>query len=305
MPPPVDRAAASRAAVAARRARAEVKRAIAAGERTPVEVLDASADVTNAAEHSLRVTNFLLSIPHVGTTKMTRVLDDLAISPSKRLGGLGAKQRERLREYLVERMPKPSRATRRLTVLAGPTAVGKGTVSNYIREHYPEVLLSVSATTRPPRPGEVHGVNYLFLEPDDFDGMIERDEFLEYATVHNAHRYGTPRPPIERALATGSPVLLEIDIQGARQVKRRMPEARLVFLMPPSWDELVRRLTGRGTESAEEQARRLETAKVELAAREEFDEEIVNDTVPEAARRLVELMGLSPEALTSEARSTD
>ncbi|MGO2113144.1 MAG: guanylate kinase [Pseudoclavibacter sp.] len=299
VPPPVDRAAASKAAVAARRARAEVKRAITAGERTPLQVLDASADIGNVAEHSLRVTSFLLAIPHVGTTKMTRILDELAISPSKRLGGLGAKQRERLRAFLLERMPKASRNAPRLTVLAGPTAVGKGTVSTYVREHYPDVLLSVSATTRRPRPGEVDGVNYLFVDQSDFDAMVERDEFLEYATVHNSHRYGTPRPPIERALASGSPVLLEIDIQGARQVKARMPEARLVFLMPPSWDELVRRLTGRGTESADEQARRLETAEVELAAKDEFDEQIVNDTVPEAARRLVELMGLPPESATN------
>lgn len=303
VPPPVDRAAASRAAVAARRARAEVKRAITAGERTPVQVLDSSADPANSAEHSLRVTNFLLSIPHVGTTKMTRILDHLAISPSKRLGGLGTKQRERLRTFLVERLPKSSRSEPRLTVLAGPTAVGKGTVSGYIRENFPDVLLSVSATTRKPRPGEVDGVNYLFVSDSQFDSMIDADDFLEYATVHNHHRYGTPRSPIDHALAGGTPVLLEIDIQGARQVKERMPEARLVFLLPPSWDELVRRLTGRGTESAEEQNRRLETASVELEAKEEFDEQIVNETVPEAARRLVELMGLrSRESADKESK---
>lgn len=290
VPPPVDRAAASRAAVAARRARAEVKRAIVQGDRTPVQVLDASAEQANAAEHSLRVTNFLLAIPHIGTTKMTRILEQLAISPSKRLGGLGAKQRDRLREFLVQRTPRAAATSPRLTVLAGPTAVGKGTVSNYIREHHPEVLLSVSATTRAPRPGEVDGVNYLFVDDAEFDRMIAADELLEYATVHNAHRYGTPRRPIETALAKGSPVLLEIDLQGARQVRERMPEARLVFLLPPSWDELVRRLTGRGTEPADEQARRLDTARVELAAQDEFDELVVNDTVPEAARRVVDIM---------------
>lgn len=292
VPPPVDRVAASRAAVAARRARAEVKRAIASGERTPLQVLDASAEPANGAEHSLRVTNFLLAIPHIGTTKMNRILEDLAISPSKRLGGLGAKQRERLRVFVLERLPSSSVRAPRLTVLAGPTAVGKGTVSAYIRDHYPQVLLSISATTRPPRPGEVDGVNYLFVSAEEFDAMIAQGEFLEYATVHNQHRYGTPRTPIEQALATGTPVMLEIDIQGARQVKQHMPDARLVFLLPPTWDELVRRLTGRGTESEQEQARRLETAKVELAAQDEFDETIVNDTVSEAARKLVELMGL-------------
>ncbi|CAG7845525.1 Guanylate kinase [Pseudoclavibacter triregionum] len=294
VPPPVDRAAASRAAVAARRARAEVKKAIASSTRSTIEVLDASADPANQAEHSLRVTHFLLSIPHVGQTKTDRILAQLAISPSKRLGGLGANQRERLRRYLLEHFPQRVAAPR-LVVLAGPTAVGKGTVSAYIRDHYPDVLMSVSATTRAPRPGEVDGVHYLFVDDAEFDRMIEADELLEYATVHNAHRYGTPRGPIEAALEMGRPVLLEIDIQGARQVRERMPDARLVFLLPPSWDDLVARLVGRGTETAEEQTRRLETAKVELAAQDEFDDLVVNDQVPDAARRVVTLMGIADQ----------
>lgn len=289
-PPPVDRVAASRAAVAARRARAEVKRDIASGERSTIEVLDASADPGNAAEHSLRITNFLLSIPHIGATKSQRILEQLRISPAKRLGGLGVKQRERLRLFLLERGDRP-----RLTVLAGPTAVGKGTVSAYIREHYPGVCLSVSATTRSPRPGEVDGVHYHFVTPERFERMAERGELLEHATVHDSHRYGTPRSAVEDALAEGRHVLLEIDLQGARQIKRRMPSARMVFLLPPSWDELVRRLAGRGTEPDEEQARRLRTAEVELAAQDEFDHRIVNETVPEAARRLAELMGVTKE----------
>lgn len=292
-PPPVDRAAASRAAVAARRARAEVKRAISTGERSTIDVLDASADPANAAEHSLRVTNFLLSIPHIGQTKMTRILEQLAISPSKRLGGLGVKQRERLRDFLLRREGPPP--TARLTVLAGPTAVGKGTVAAYVREHFPGVALAVSVTTRAPRPGEEEGVHYHFVDDPEFDRLIADDELLEYATVHNSYRYGTPRTSVRRALDRGRPVLLEIDLQGARQVRDRMPEARLVFLAPPSWDELVRRLVGRGTESDEEQARRLRTAEVELAAKDEFDELVVNDTVPQAAERLVHLMGLTKE----------
>ena len=294
VPPPVDRVAASQAAVAARRARAEVKQQIQSGARTPIDVLDASADPGSSAEHSLRVTNFLLAIPHIGTTKMARILEQLAISPSKRLGGLGVKQRERLRAFLEQRgtPTKPAQ----LTVLAGPTAVGKGTVSTHIREHYPDVLLSVSATTRAPRPGEVHGVNYYFVSDEEFDRMIADDELLEYATVHNAYRYGTPAPPVRRALQSGRPVLLEIDIQGARQVRERMPEARLVFLLPPSWDELVRRLVGRGTEDAEERDRRLATAKVELEAQHEFDDHIVNDTVADAAGRIVDIMGVRKDA---------
>ncbi|MCQ9366881.1 guanylate kinase [Brevibacterium sp. 50QC2O2] len=180
----------------------------------------------------------------------------------------------------------------RLTVLAGPTAVGKGTVSAYIREHFPEVYFSVSATTRDPRPGEVDGVHYWFVSDEEFDRMIADGGLLEYATVHGRNRYGTPSAPLDEALAQGRSPLLEIDLQGARQVKLRRPDARYVFLAPPSWDELVRRLVGRGTEGPEERARRLETAQTELAAESEFDHTIVNHDVSTAARELVELMGI-------------
>ena len=172
----------------------------------------------------------------------------------------------------------------RLVVLAGPTAVGKGTVAAEIREHHPEIWISVSATTRPPRPGEVDGVHYWFVSDGEFDRMIEAGELLEWA------RYGTPRYPVEERLAAGTPSLLEIDLQGARQVRETMPDALFVFLKPPSWEELVRRLIGRGTESDEEQSRRLETAREELAAETEFDVTIVNHEVHAAAEDLVALM---------------
>jgi guanylate kinase len=178
----------------------------------------------------------------------------------------------------------------RLVVLAGPTAVGKGTVAAEIRDHHPEVWISVSATTRPPRPGEVDGVHYWFVSDDEFDRMVAAGELLEWAVVHQAARYGTPRAPVEERLAAGTPALLEIDLQGARQVRATMPKALFVFLKPPAWEELVRRLTGRGTESAEEQARRLETALEELAAEREFDVTIVNHEVHAAAEELVALM---------------
>ncbi|MEZ2371487.1 MULTISPECIES: guanylate kinase [Arthrobacter] len=181
-----------------------------------------------------------------------------------------------------------------LTVLAGPTAVGKGTVSTYIRDNYPQVWLSVSATTRPPRPGEQEGVHYFFKSAEEFDRLAEEGEFLEWAVVHGVNRYGTLRSTVEAALADGKHVLLEIDLQGARQVKASVPDARFVFLAPPSWDEMVRRLVGRGTESPEEQQRRLETAKLELAAEPEFDHTVVNDDVQRAADELVQLMGLTP-----------
>jgi len=178
----------------------------------------------------------------------------------------------------------------RLVVLAGPTAVGKGTVAASVRAHHPEVWISVSATTRAPRPGEVDGVHYWFVDDAEFDRMVGSDELLEWAVVHRAARYGTPRRPVEEALAAGRSALLEIDLQGARQVRQSMPDALFVFLKPPSWDELVRRLTGRGTETAADQARRLETARDELAAEPEFDVTIVNHEVHAAAEELVALM---------------
>ncbi|MBF4995267.1 guanylate kinase [Arthrobacter gandavensis] len=182
----------------------------------------------------------------------------------------------------------------RLTVLAGPTAVGKGTVSTYIRDNYPEVWLSVSATTRAPRPGEENGVHYFFVTSDEFDDLVSEGQMLEWAVVHGRNRYGTLRRTVEAAMADGRSVLLEIDLQGARQVKESMPEANFVFLAPPSWDEMVRRLVGRGTETPEEQQQRLETAKLELAAEPEFDHTVINDDVQRAAAELVSLMGISP-----------
>ena len=178
----------------------------------------------------------------------------------------------------------------RLTVLAGPTAVGKGTITAWVREHHPEIWISVSATTRKRRPGEQDGVHYHFVSEDEFDRLVADDELLEWAVVHRGARYGTPRRPVVRALADGRLTLLEIDLQGARQVRERMPEARFVFLAPPSWDELVRRLVGRGTEDEAERERRLETARAELAAESEFDVTLVNRRIHDAGEELVELM---------------
>jgi guanylate kinase len=289
VPPEVDRVAAAQAAVAARRARAAVKAAIAARSRTALDVADLAWADLSSAEAGLRVREFITSIPTLGPTRAARVMAELAISERKRLGGLGVRQRARLRDFLLARAGGEAA---RLVVLAGPTAVGKGTVSAYIRENYPDVLLSVSATTRKPRPGEIDGVHYFFVTDDEFDAMIERHELLEFAVVHNSSRYGTPRGPIDAALAEGRRVLLEIDLQGARLVRTAMPEALLVFLLPPTWDELVRRLIGRGTEEPAEQQRRLETARVELAAQDEFDVRVVNTEVSEAAREVVALMAV-------------
>ena len=192
--------------------------------------------------------------------------------------------------------PPPSTAERRsrLVVLAGPTAVGKGTVAAEVRRNHPDIWISVSATTRPPRPGEENGVHYWFVSDEEFDRMIDEDDLLEWAVVHQAARYGTPRQPVNLALASGRPAMLEIDLQGARQVRRTMPGALFVFLKPPSWDELVRRLVGRGTETEEERARRLDTARAELAAEAEFDVTVVNHEVHAAADELVALMVHDP-----------
>ncbi|UUE18938.1 guanylate kinase [Microbacterium sp. J1-1] len=289
--PEVDRAAAARRAVERRRARASVKRDLTMRVVTPQAVLRRATADADSVEGSMRITDFLLALPAIGAGKRDRILEELHISPVKRLGGLGARQRRALETWLDTRFPVPEpRGERsRLLVLAGPTAVGKGTVAAHIREHNPEIHLSVSATTRPPRPGEIDGVHYYFVDDADFDRLIADDELLEYAVVHNRSRYGTPRAPIDAALAEGKTVLLEIDLQGARQVRRAEPAATLIFLLPPSWDELVHRLVGRGTEEAEERARRLRTAKVELAAQNEFDHLIVNEDVATAAREVVEL----------------
>lgn len=177
-------------------------------------------------------------------------------------------------------------------VISGPSGVGKGTVCAALRKRHPEVFFSVSMTTRPPRPSEVPGRSYHFVSEERFRELIEGGQMLEHAVVHGLHRYGTPRQPVEEALAQGRPVVLEIDLQGARQVKRNLPEAKLVFLQPPSWDELVKRLRGRGTEDEDSQQRRLETAKLELEAIAEADEVVENDDVEETVGTLIGLMGL-------------
>lgn len=178
----------------------------------------------------------------------------------------------------------------KLVVVAGPTAVGKGTVVDYILKNYSNFHVSVSATTRGPRPGEVPGKSYYFISHEEFDSLINSDQMLEFAVVHGANKYGTPRKPVEEALARGEHVILEIDIQGARQVKKTMPEAISVFIAPPSWDVLVDRLQSRGTETAKEQQDRLETAKAEMASQGEFDYVVINDEVARCASEVVELL---------------
>lgn len=178
----------------------------------------------------------------------------------------------------------------RLVVLTGPTAVGKGTVEAQLRAAHPEVWVSVSATTRAPRPGEVHGVTYWFVDEEEFAAMERRGEFLETALVHNMAHYGTPLKPVLEHMDAGIPTILEIDLQGARRVKERAVELGIdvvyVFLAPPSFEDLIHRLESRGTENDEQRKKRLETAKVELASEGEYDVVITNDTVEHAAEEL-------------------
>ena len=176
-------------------------------------------------------------------------------------------------------------------MLSGPSGVGKGTVVAALAKRVSQLWVSVSVTTRFPRPGEIEGVSYQFVSDAEFDRMIAAGEFLEHAS-YGAHRYGTPRRPVEEHLAAGVPALLEIDLQGARQVKAAMPEVFTVFLAPPSWEELVRRLTGRGTEAPEVAAARLERARAELAAEPEFDAVVVNESVEQACDELITLLRL-------------
>lgn len=179
-----------------------------------------------------------------------------------------------------------------VTVISGPAGVGKGTVVAALRQVHPELWVSVSATTRTPRPGEVDGQHYHFIDDAEFDRLIDTGGLLEWAVVHGAARYGTPAAPVLAAVAQGRQVILEIDLQGARQVRDRLPWARTVFLRPPSWEELEHRLSGRGTETADQVERRMQTASVELAAAEEFDVVVVNDDVRKTVAALVDLLGL-------------
>jgi guanylate kinase len=177
----------------------------------------------------------------------------------------------------------------RLTVLSGPSGVGKGSVVQAVRRRHPDIWVSVSATTRRPRPGERDGVDYFFVDEDEFQRMRTTDELLESAS-YAGNSYGTPRAAVLERLENGTPALLEIELQGARQVRESMPDARLVFLKPPSWAELERRLTDRATEPSDVVRRRLDVAREELAAEGEFDAVVINEEIEAAADRLVALM---------------
>ncbi|MDY5153135.1 guanylate kinase [Actinobaculum suis] len=180
----------------------------------------------------------------------------------------------------------------KIFVIAGPSGVGKGTIVKAMAARSPKIWVSISATTRAPRPHEVDGESYFFVTDQEFDRMVATGQMLEWAVVHGNAKYGTPRAPIEEALRAGKVPVLEIDVAGARQVRTSAPEAVQIFIAPPSWEELERRLRGRGTETETQIARRLQTAQSELAAEPEFDIVVVNDTVARATGQILQIMGL-------------
>lgn len=269
----------------AREERALAKKDLARGNLTLVQLFD-RAD-SSPALAKLRVAQMLESLPGYGKIRAQAMMERLNISPTRRVQGLGRHQRE----ALLKEFEIPSTSGRgRLLVLSGPGGVGKSTVAKALRSSS-DFWVSVSATTRAPRFNEVDGVDYFFYSNEEFDRAIGDNQFLEWAEFAG-NRYGTPRKAVEDALANGRNVLLEIEISGAKQVRAQSAEAQLVFLEPPSWEELVSRLEGRGTDSPERRAARLALAQEELAAASLFDTVIINTQVEEVVSTLIRLATL-------------
>ena len=281
---PAQRSAALAKSTAARQVRAAIKARVKAGELSLSAILTLA--VNDEAIAKMRVAELLESFAGVGKVRALAILEKLNISPTRRIQGLGVSQRENLLKEFPDRVAAAQRG--KLLVLSGPGGVGKSTVAKVLRESG-EFWVSISATTRTARHNEVDGVDYFFYTDEEFDNAVKSALFLEWANFAGA-RYGTPRKPVEDALRDGKSVLLEIEIAGAKQVKERAPEAVLVFLEPPSWEELVSRLEGRGTDSPERRAARLELAQEELAQAGFFDISLVNERVEEVVAHLISLV---------------
>lgn len=278
---PEERARASAAGVVARRERSLIKEQISQGS---ISIFEAVNDPRESIQR-MRVVELLTAVPGIGLKRATLLMERISISPSRRIAGLGDKQLQALRRELS--VNKSELNAGALLVMSGPGGVGKSTITSLLRDH-PSFWISISATTRAPRENERHGHDYFFLDDQKFDSMIQGNEFLEWAEFAGA-RYGTPREPVQQWRNLGKHVLLEIEIAGARQVRAADPQALLVFIAPPSWEELVARLTSRGTDSAERRAARLALAQEEMAASVEFDHILINSQVEEVAAQLLSL----------------
>lgn len=280
---PEQRELALKKAAASRKRRSEVKLEIKNGALSIDDVLQLA--VSEDAIAKMRVREFLESVSGVGRIRAAVLMERLKISPTRRIQGLGRQQISDLRNEFQKtlQLVKPGK----LLVLSGPGGVGKSTVAKKVKED-DDFWVSVSATTRNPRSNEINGRDYFFVSNEEFDSMINNGEFLEWAEFAG-NRYGTPKAKVEEALAGGKNVLLEIEIAGAKQVKAHKTEAILVFLEPPSWEELVARLEGRGTDTPDRRAQRLVLAQEELAAASFFDIVMINDEVESVVKKLVEL----------------
>lgn len=268
-------------AVAARRERATIKALVASGE---LFFFDLFKDERKSIAR-MKLIDLLQSVPGIGKVRAELILDRTKISPSRRIGGVGHRQLELLREEFL--LMKNSPQSGKLLVVSGPSGVGKSTITNMLRTDE-RFWISVSVTTRRIRTGEVDGVDYHFVSDDKFEEMIKANEFLEFAEFAGA-KYGTPKKAVESALQSGKNVILEIELNGARQVRKSSKEAIMIFIEPPSWEELTTRLTNRGTESENSTLARLDRAKEELSAASEFDYVLVNHEVEQSVSELVSL----------------
>lgn len=271
-------------AAAARHARAELREQIKKGEKSLESVLNSDDPIASR----MKVSTLIESLPGYGKAKAAKIMEELGISATRRVQGLGVRQREQLLEQLTKYV---SAQDSKLFVISGPSGAGKGTLVTRVRERRSNMGLTVSATTRAPRKGEVDGVNYFFLTREEFDRRVANGEFVEWAEVHG-NCYGTLVSEVTSKLASGASLILEIDVQGALQVKERFPEAVLIFIKPPSLEVLRERLVGRGTETPETIELRMANAADELALADRYDDVVVNDDLDRATDELVRVLDM-------------